>query len=363
MRTLSLILLIFFFIHFTFSQNNISVYTKDGSLFSLYLNDSLINKIPQASVLAEGIKKDTLKAKTILESKQSAEETVYLLDKGAHTLGKEFDYIVEVKSGKLKLIYNGTEEIPKVPKPLVPPKPVVDTSGKYRNNVLGHYCELKENNPVYFNNRPKDRICKTSMPGEYLNYMNILMTKAQTEDDKYLIAENTTRNNCVSVSQMNKILTYISYELEKLKLIKESYGNIIDKANSKRLDSTFRLESSKNELASFLKTADQNSYKTTSKCTSPSKDPDIKQLYDKMEAYRNDPEKFMVLKKMYSDYCYSVAQIKMLLGLFVHDKERLDACKLLYYYCTDTENYMKLSDVFSYNTTIADLQDFLNKQD
>jgi hypothetical protein len=361
MRTLSAILL-FFLIHSAFTQNNVSVYTKDGSLFTLYLNDSLINKAPQASVLAERIKNDTLKAKVILENKQSVEETIYLLDKSSHTSGREFDYIIEVKNGKLKMIYNGTEEIPKIPRPLVPPKPVVDTNSKYRNNVLGHYCELKEGNALYFNNRPKDWICKTAMPNEYLNYMNILMVKAHTEDDKYMVAENTTRNNCVSVSQMNKILTCISYELEKLKLIKESYANIIDKKNSKRLDSTFRLESSKNELASFLKTADENNYKTINKCGSPSKDEDIKQVYDKVAAHGNDTERFHILKKMHAEYCYSVAQIKMLLGVFVHDKEKLDVCKLLYFYCTDAENYEKLSDVFSYNSTIADLKDFLSKQ-
>jgi hypothetical protein len=361
MRKLSVILL-FLFTCSAFSQNNVSVYTKDGSLFSLYLNDSLINKVPQASVLAERVKKDTLKAKVILENKQSTEEIIYLLDKSTHTSGKEFDYIVEMKNGKLKMSYNATEEIPKIHKPLVPAKPVVDTSSKYRNNMLGHYCELKEGNALYFNNRPKDWICKVPMPNEYLNYMNILMVKTQIEDDKYTIAENTTRNNCVSVSQMNKILTYISYELEKLKLIKESYANIIDKKNSKRLDSTFKLESSKNELAAFLKTADENNYKTLNKCISPSKDTDIKQLYDKLGAHGNDTERFQILKRMYMEYCYSVVQIKMLLGLFVHDKEKMDVCRLLYFYCTDAKNYEKLSDVFSYNSTIADLKDFLNKQ-
>jgi hypothetical protein len=361
MRTL-FFLLLFFFLQSAFSQNNLSVYTKDGSLFSLYLNDSLINKIPQASILAEGIKKDTLKAKVILDNKQSAEETVYLLEKTTHTSGREFNYIVEMKGGKLKIIFNGMEEITKIPKPLVPPKPVVDTTSKYRNNLLGHYCELKEGNPVYFNNRPKDRVCKTAMPNEYLNYMNILMAKAQVEDDKYVIAENTTRNNCVSVGQLNKILTQISFELEKLKLIKESYVNIVDKKNSSRLDSTFKLTSSKNELAAFLKTADENGYKTSRQCTKASADADMKPVYEKLGAYNNDTERFQALKKMYAEYCYSVVQVKTLLTLFIHDKEKLDAAKMLYFQCVDTENYMKLSDLFSYGSTVSDLQDFLNKQ-
>ena len=43
-------------------------------------------------------------------------------------------------------------------------------------------------------------------------------------------------------------------------------------------------------------------------------------------------------------------------------REKLDASKLLYYYCVDTQNYLNISDVFSYKLTESELKDFVEKQ-
>lgn len=344
------------------SQNNLRLYTGSGELFTVRAGDSVINKKPDVDVLIENISDDSLTVKIEFENKLSKQTTLYLLEKKKVVKNKEFKYLVSIHNNKIKISFAGTEDILPLPSPLVPIKPVVDTSYKLRNNILGHYCELKEGKSLYFNNIPKTGDCHTPMPHVYLKYINMLMSRAQTEDDKFSIAENTCKNNCLSVSQLNKILPYIPYEIEKLKLIRMAYFNITDKGHRIKLDSTLKLESSKKELQSFFANANDYKLKSGISCTVSATETEINKFNEKLSVYSNDAERFEAFKKMYVDLCYNTAQVKVILTPFIHDREKLEAAKLLYYHCIDKDNFMSLVDVFSYNTTVADLNDFVSKQ-
>jgi hypothetical protein len=344
------------------SQNNLNLYSVSGDAFNLYTNGKLINEIAQASVLNGKIMTDTLRVKVEFANKLTGEGIIYLLEKGKPIKNTEFNYSIDVKNNKVKFNFEGTKQIVDPPNPLVPLKPVVDTTFKYRNNVLGHYCELKDGKAMYFNNLPKTGDCVIPMPAAYINYLNILMAKAQIDDDKFSIAENTTRNNCYNVAQLNKILLHIVFEIEKIKLIKLSYFHLTDKQNVKNLDSTFKLESSKRELAVFLKNTDQYKVKSGVNCLTADKTTDIDQFAANLGVYPNDTERFAVFKKVYSDHCYSVAQAKLILNQFIHDREKLDAAKLLYFYSIEKNIFLSLSDVFSYTSSASELKEFIDKQ-
>ncbi len=344
------------------AQNHLHLYSRNGEAFKAYAEGKLLNETPQASILVGNILDDTLQIKVEFTNKRTGRQLLYFLEKGKSVKNTEFDYSVDTKTNKVKFTFEGTKQIISLPSPLVPLKPVIDTSAKYRNTILGHYCELKDGDPVYFNNLPKTGDCKTAMPASYLNYLAILMNKAEIDDDKFSIAENTTRNNCISVGQLNKILVHIVFEIEKLKLIKLSYSNLTDKNRSKHLDSTFKLESSKKELASLLQNVGDLKLHSGVTCTLEAKQSDIEQMNAKLTVYDNDSERLMQFKKMYVDNCYSSTQIKLILNKFVHDREKLEAAKLIFFYCTDKENFLNISDLFSYTTTEADLKEFVAKQ-
>ncbi len=356
---------IIFFCTLLFSisaQNNLHLYSVNGEKFKLYANGKQVNENVQASVLGSNITEDTLKIKVEFTNRSVGETTIYLMEKGKPIKNTEFNYSVDIKNNKVKFNFEGTKQVVNPPNPLVPVKPVIDTSAKYRNNLLGHYCELKSGKALYFNNLPKTGDCKTPMPPSYINYLNILMSKAQIDDDKYSIAENTTRNNCINVAQLNKILSHIVFEIEKIKLIKSAYFQLTDKNNVKNLDSTFKLESSKRELSIFLKNTDDYKVRSGVSCTVAAKQGDIDQLADNLAIYTTDTERFIVFKKVYADLCYSAAQSKIILSKFIHDREKLDAAKLLYFYSVEKNNFLSISDVFSYKNSAADLKEFIDKQ-
>lgn len=357
-RLLIFLLLVFSGVH---AQNNLRLISESGRLFKAYANNKVLNEKFEASILVQNIKEDTLLIKVEFENKETVEETLYFLEKKNPVSNKEFNYLLDNKNNKIKFVFTGIYPIITLPDPIVPVKPIVDTSYKLRNNLLGHYCELKEGKALYFNNIPSKGECKTAMPKIYLTYYSNLVKRAQTEDDKYAIAENTCRNNCISVWQLNKILAFVPYELEKLKLIRTAYYHITDKKNKSQLDSTFKLESSKKELSSFLATADDTK-KQYVDCTVSSPENVIGLFCEKLSVYANDAERYQIFKKTYADYCYSTAQVKQVLKTFIHDREKLDAAKALYYYCTEKEKFEEVTETFSYNTTGADLKEFVNKQ-
>ncbi|MGZ3899982.1 MAG: DUF4476 domain-containing protein [Bacteroidia bacterium] len=344
------------------SQNNLRLYTGSDEPFTVFTGDSTVNKKPEVDVLIENIVNDTIKVNIEFANKLKGSAVLYLLEKREPVKNKEFKYLLETKNNKVKFTFAGTEDILPLPSPLVPVKPAVDTSYKLRNNVLGHYCELKEGKAIYFNNLPKAGECVTPMPGAYINYMNSMMLRAHVDDDKYTIAENTCLNNCISVSQLNKMLSYIIYELEKLKLVKLAYFHITDKENRNRLDSTFKLESSKKELAYFFKNSNDYKLSSGNNCVKASSEAEIAELCKSLSIYSNDSERFNAFKKTYANLCYTSGQIKLILNQYVHDREKLDAARLLYYHCTDKENFLNIIDVFSYTTTAAELKDFVSKQ-
>lgn len=356
-------LILFFLAYNTvFSQNNIRIFSGEGQLFTLYAFDSIQNKIPQANVLIENIYEDTVRIKIELEDKTKFETTVFLLEKGKTTKNKEFNYRINHEKCKIKVSYEDFFDVVKLPSPLIPQKPIVDTTAKYKNTRLGHFCELKDSKPIYFNNIPKAGGCITGMPIEYLNYTNLLMVKAQVVDDKYTIAENICRNNCLTIEQLNFILKYIDFELEKLKLIKLAYFNISDRNNKKELEKAFRFESSILELNNYFKIAVDPKMPSNIICKTASPQEKIKNLEDKLSIYANDSQRLEAFKKLYGEYCFSKDQILIVLKLFIHDREKFDVAKTLYFNCTEKENFLSISEVFSYNETISELKDFVEKQ-
>lgn len=347
---------------FAKAQNNLLVYSFNGDLFKLSINKNIINLKEQASVLVTNVEEDTLMIEIQFSDGKTVEARIYLLEKNKQVKGKEFNYKIEKVKNKPVISFAGINEILQINEPLVPQKPVVDTSYRYKNNILGHFCELKEGTPVYFNNIPKTTECQTPMPDEYMNYLKQLLLKDQTPDEKYTTIEMVTRNNCISILQILEMLKNIDYEVEKLKLLKISYYHITDKSNSTNLENAFKFESSKKELHTFLNEVQSKKQIMISQCERASSDKEITTFAEQIKLYGNDAERYQIFKKLYTNYCYSTAQAKQVLITFIHDREKLEAAQLLYYYCTDRQNYETISDIFSYKQTESDLKDFIEKQ-
>lgn len=345
------------------AQNNLSLSSIDGKAFRVIAEGKIFNETPQAHVLMEKLRKDTLQLEIEFENRKKFPATVYLLEKGVACNNKEFNYKVEFDGINLKLRFATVYDVLPAPGLLVPARPVADTSKKQKNTMMGRFCELKEGKPVYFNNLPKEGRCIVAMPSEYMGYVELLMAKAGTPDQKFTITENVCRNNCITVEQLAALLGYVDYEVDKLKLVRIAYPVLTDPANKGQLNASFRFEASKKELADLFKTADTSPATPGNNiCRQAASQMAVETYAERLRVCNNDTERYEVLKKGYASLCYSAAQVTLVLDKFIHDREKLEAAKLLYYYCVEKDSFMNISSVFSYGQTRNELKDFIDKQ-
>lgn len=345
------------------SQNHLRVVNSDGNTFSLYVEDSLMNNSVQNELLVMNIRKDTVKVKAVTgNDNASITQTIYLLSRGKKTSGHEFTYLLSNKTGKLKFTFSSEKVYQTPPEPIVPPKPIIDTSKKYDNNVLGHFAEIKNSKVTWFNNFPNDGKCQLPMSQAYVNYFKQLMLRTHTDEDRYVTVDKTTQNNCISVSQLNLFLSYIPFEIEKLKIVRNSFFHLTDPENKQQLDTSFKMESSKKVLQDFFAHSQDYRFKTGITCDKASAEKEIEDLVQKLILLSSDTEKLILFKKTYTSYCFTTKQLIRILAVFVHDREKLEVSKLAYHHCVDKENFKDIEDSFSYKSSQAEMIEFISKQ-
>ena len=315
----------------------------------------------QAHVLLETVQGDTLYAEIEFENKKKFPVTIYLLDHGVACTNKELSYNLAYDDIRLDLRFNGLYDIVPLPDPLVPAKPVTDTSRKVPVIPSG-LCEFRNGKAVFFNNLPANGICVSAMPDAYMRYTLVLVSRAEVEDHKFVVIESLCRNNCISVEQLATLLGQIPYEIEKLKLVRVAYSNVTDPINNKQIEKQFRFDASVKELHEIFKTIVDPGAKKVSGCTQPASQMLVESFAERLKKSEYDTERLEMLKKGHGDLCFSVQQATLILSKFLHDREKLEAAKLLYFQCSEKDNFMQVSEVFSYNLTASELKDFIDKQ-
>lgn len=337
------------------AQNNLLLLSANGQLFSVYLNDRLQNRAPQASVLLRDLKKDTVFLKIEFTPGNRLGFTAYLLNKGRHTSGKEFSYRIAPGSTRLKVEFLGMDSIAALPEPLVPKEPLPDTSSMYRNTRLGQLCEIKDRKITYFNNRPVGAKCTVPMPADYVGYVNYLMNNANTEEDRVKIADNVCRNNCLSVAQLKTLLNNINLELNKLKIARLGFNSLSDTAGKNALLGVFRIQASANELKGYFLRAG-TPQRTCRTLTGIDK---TARLLETLKSKANDAERMQALKAEKGNDCYTTGMVSGFMQTMLHDREKLETARLFYPQLYNPENVQELETLFENSQTVKELRDYV----
>lgn len=93
-----------------YSQNSVTLQMRDGSPFTVFIGDSAVNKKPESHVRLQGIKQDTLQLKVGVQSGTKFDLTLYLLDKGKKTSGKEFNFLVQPQKFRMVALFMGMRD-------------------------------------------------------------------------------------------------------------------------------------------------------------------------------------------------------------------------------------------------------------
>ncbi len=97
-------------------------------------------------------------------------------------------------------------------------------------------------------------------------------------------------------------------------------------------------------------------------CVAASDEKKILEFSESLKNKADDGLRIESLKKEYSNYCYSKNQVITVLKSFMHDREKLEAAELMHAYCLEKENYNTISEVFSFPSSINELNIFLKSK-
>lgn len=229
------------------SQNQLRLLSARGSVFRVYINDKVYNKTPQAEVLIESIRKDTLQFKIEFESGSKYAATVFLLNKGQSTAQTEFNYNIDIEKNKLILRFMGAYPVATLPSPLIPKMPA---SVQSKTQTVTKQTSVETTKTV---------TCNDSILNHKMEEIILLLKKEQDDGNRQIVLKNNLNNKCFSVYQVWQLTVEFTHDREKLKAIINLYPNTLNKNNFSTLLSCLNEEVYKSQLSDFIKKHESNS--------------------------------------------------------------------------------------------------------
>jgi len=88
-------------------------------------------------------------------------------------------------------------------------------------------------------------------------------------------------------------------------------------------------------------------------------DSEFSDVKKSIEAKSFEDSKITLAKQVGSSRCFTVDQVKGLMGLFSFEDSKLDIAKYAYERTFDIDNYYKVNDAFTFETSIDDLNGYI----
>ena len=283
----------------SYGQGCITIFSEDGDKFYLMLNGVKQNATPQANVRVDGLTNDNYSVKITFEDAAKPTITKTLMNtKDVSGNYQESTFKIKNKDGELKLRYVSVTPIPATYNP--PP-----------DMYYSHYGEP----PV---SQPATTVTQTTI------------TTTQTSPNMGMNANVGGMNVNVTVPNSNMTTT--------------------------TTQTTVTRETS----------TENNNYPTQERrrehegCEYPMEWNNFRSAKEAVEQATFEDTKLSSAKTIVSSNCVSAEQVVALCKLFSFEKTKLDFAKFAYAKTTDKGNYFKVNNVFDFDASKTELNDFVS---
>ena len=109
----------------------------------------------------------------------------------------------------------------------------------------------------------------------------------------------------------------------------------------------------------------QNGYNNNSPnqgCAVPMSIAEFNDAKKSVQSKSFDDTKLKIAKQVADNNCLSVEQIKGMMSLFSFENNKLDFAKYAYDRCTEKKNYYKVGDVFTFDSNVEELNEYINSK-
>lgn len=362
-KTKVLFLFLFYGLYAQSQSNSLVIFSASGNPFYLSVNHEPINKNAESNVkvfdLATGWSLVEIKIPGTIKELRFR-DSILLSDKSKF-LNKEFTYALVEKNEKLELQFKCVSERSG---PSVPPVPLApkETSALLDSTIYGNVYKSEKGKPVFFINYDTETAaCKVELTEKDIEYTVKLLNRSRSESDKIRTLKQFLEVNCFKTYQLKTLLELLPIDIDRLTYARQAYSHLWDKENANALSNVFKYQSMKESYASFVKEQEDLAKQKTLKCTEPVSNNRFQELFSKIKNSGYEFEQLTSAKKILINTCVSSEQVKKLLSLFTHDRERMELMQSAYIVMTDKENAKTLADEFQFSESKTEFLNYISK--
>lgn len=316
------------------AQNNLVLFAENGEKFHLFLNGVKQNLDPETNVKVVDLIHPTYKLKVVFEDKAKGivDQTIYLMDGGENVKNKEF-------VSSVKLTGKGVYKI----RP-VSVADISDTKPSADQTVV-HYSTTE---PTPSDNHEINSNVNTNVNTSGVNtHVQVTETTTQTNGMNTNVGVNVggvgiNINVNDNMGGMNSNSTVTS--------------QTITTSSSSSGTDNYTHQNINSQNNGGTKTQAETS---TGACTKPMSSSAFNEAKTSISSKSFDETKLKVAKQVIENNCLSSSQVKEIMLLFSFEETRLDLAKHAYSHTFDRNNYYKLNDAFTFETSVDDLDEYI----
>ena len=218
--------------------------------------------------------------------------------------------------------------------------------------------------------------CHTPMSTSDFNSLKSQVRARYFDSSRLTVAKQACRYNCMTADQIRDLCKEFSYESNRLDFAKYAFEYCYDRYRYYIVGQALTYSSSVDELNRFITNqmaSYQNPYggynnggygyfqSDNPNCHYIMSEPDFNDLKKMINNTPYSSTKMTIAKQACSVTCISAEQVREICRLFTFDSDRLTFAKYAFDHCYDRRNYFKVNDVFTFSSSVNELNRYINQ--
>lgn len=349
-KKFSLFASLMLFTAFAFAQaNNLIVFSNDGYRFTLIVNGLKQNEKPETNVKVTGLTASNYKLRVIFEDANNAtiDQNMYMAWGGEEIHGKELNCaIVKNKKGELKLRPESVGELSTAP---------------VANQVIYQFNTSGAGTPIgTYSNTTTTTTTTTQGNTESIN-MNVGMGGTPVGTTTTVTSGTAAPGTTTTTTSSTTTTTGTSDNVNVGVGVPGGSIGISINVND-GMGGTSTSTSTTTTTTSSSTTTTAPAPVQSGGCYYPMSSADFAKAKASVQEKSFEDSKLTVAKQILNSNCLSSAQVKEIMQLFTYEETKLDWAKFAYGKTTDPGNYFQLNDAFGYETSIEELNKYIESR-
>lgn len=345
MKTLTTTMLfILFAVAGAFAQNNnMVIFSEGGERFTLILNGIRQNATPETNVKVTGLNAPNYKVKIIFESKAlfDLDQNIYLQWGGESTASNtEYTYSIVNKKGKYKI------------RP-VSAAPINTSAPAAPNQTVVVYTTTDAVVPT-------NTTTTTTATGTETNGATVTTNvDGQTTGGTVTTTTTTTGTTTPAGENVSLGVNVNGMGVNMNVNINDGTGVTGTQTTTTTTSTTYSSTVTTTGGTSTTATATPVATSTSTGCVSGMSSSDFESAKSSIKSKSFEDSKMTMAKQVIKNNCLTTAQVKEIMEIFSFEETKLDLAKFAYDRTVDPNNYYKLNDAFTFESTIEELDKYI----